>query len=307
MKKILISTSNFSDAHVAPLKNAGYEVITNPHKRRLTEAEITELLVQHQPEGLIAGVEPLTAAVFAQATALKVVSRCGTGLDSVDLTAAQQSGIKIYNTPDAPVAAVAELTIGLMLNVLRHISSADRSIRENQWRAIMGNLLAGKIVGLIGHGRIGRRVAQLAEAFGASCIYHDPYCQAGGSIDLELLLSRADIISLHIPYSKDSHHLINKARIERLKPEAILINVARGGLVDEDALVEALSTQKLRAAGLDVFENEPYQGPLKDLDNVVLTAHMGSYAKEARTQQEVEAVTNLLKHMQCNELISEEV
>jgi len=236
--------------------------------------------------------------VLEGAPDLKVISRCGTGMDSVDLDAARARGIEVRNTPDAPALAVAELTMGLILGALRNIARADRSLRAGQWEPLSGGLLNGRRVGLVGHGRIGRRVGALCRAFGAETMAHDPAPPPPGDdvarAGLDDLLAWADIITLHVPGGPSTANMIDRAALAGMKPGAILVNTARGGLVDEEALAEALRDGRLRAAALDTFAEEPYAGPLTGLDNAVLTAHMGSRADESRRNMEREAADNLL-------------
>ncbi len=297
MQKILITTSSFNleTAEVRALKDAGYEVVLNPYKRRLSESEVSELLTP-DVVGMIAGVEPLTRSIIEGATGLRAIARCGIGMDSVDVDAAKAAGILVSNTPDAPTRAVAELALGLMLDCLRSISVQDRAIRNNEWVRPMGGLLGERTVGLIGFGRIGKKVAEYASAFGANIIAYDPILQNDDRlVSLDDLLLQADIVSLHIPYSKENRHIIDEAAFSKMKQGAVLINTARGGLVDEAALFKALQDGDLSCAAMDVFEEEPYSGALAALDNIVLTAHVGSYAKEARAEQESLAAVNLLK------------
>jgi D-3-phosphoglycerate dehydrogenase len=164
MSSILITTSSFGKDDSTPLdllRKAGYEIIVNPYKRKLTEEEVLDLLLEIKPTGMIAGVEPLTARVLQQAKGLRVVSRCGIGLDSVDLDAARGLGIIVRNTPDAPSTSVAELTIGLILNLIRRISFMDRELRKGNWTKESGSLVQGKNVGIVGLGRIGKRVSEI--------------------------------------------------------------------------------------------------------------------------------------------------
>lgn len=299
MPKILITTSSFNVAAVeslALLRQAGFEIATNPHGRKLSEDEVAGLLGE-DVVGMIAGTEPLTRRVLSGARGLKIVSRCGIGLDSVDLAAATEFGIEVTNTPDAPSAAVAELTLGLMLDQLRRISQTDRQIRAGQWKPLMGGLLAARTVGIVGYGRIGRRVARLAHAFGARVLATDA---AGVTADgiaegcaLETLLAQADIVTLHMPSQRGAGHFLDAARLGMMKRGAVLVNTARGGLVDETALAQAIRDGRLGGAALDTYEKEPYAGPLAELPQVVLTAHMGSYAEESRGIMEREAADNL--------------
>jgi D-3-phosphoglycerate dehydrogenase len=307
--KLLGTTSSFNMdiEEINILKERGFEVVLNPYKRRLTEEEVGELLRENNVVGMIAGVEPLTKEVLEGAKNLKVISRCGIGMDSVDVKAAEYLGLGVYNTPDAPTVAVAELALTMMLNLLRKASLTDRRIREGNWKSEMGNLLSAQTVGIIGFGRIGRKVATLVQAFGAKVICYDefPFTPEGDIVRAETLdevLVNSDIVTLHVPYLESTHHIIDEAAINKMKDSAILINVSRGGLIDEEALYSALQSGRLAATGLDAFENEPYNGPLTELPNTLLTAHMGSYAKEARAEQERLAAENLIKGLDLFDL-----
>ena len=310
MPKVLITTSSFNVAaaeSLGRLKQAGFEIATNPHGRKLSEDEVAGLLGD-DVVGMVAGTEPLTRRVLAGARGLKVVSRCGIGLDSVDLAAAAELGIEVTNTPDAPSAAVAELTLGLMLDQLRRISQADRQIRAGQWKPLMGGLLAARTVGIVGYGRIGRRVARRARAFGpprraaqAARVAADDVAEASA---LEPLLAQADIVTLHMPSQKGAGHFLDAQRIGMMKRGAVLVNTARGDLVDEAVLVQAIRDGHLGGAALDTYEKEPYTGPLAELPQVVLTAHMGSYAEESRGIMEREAADNLYKGLAARGLVA---
>jgi len=303
MKKVIISTSSFdldNNPIIQRLLSHGIHITCNPYRRKLTEDEILTLL-GNDTIGLIAGIEPLTRRALSEATNLRVIARCGTGLDNVDLKTAEQLNIRVLNTPEAPAQAVAELTLGLMLACLRQIAQTDRLIRQGEWPRTQGHLLAAQTVGIIGMGHIGRRVARLCQAFGANIIAYDLYLhnlpetplETIPLIPLENLLTQSDVVTLHLPYSDQAHHLLNASSIGQMKPGAILINAARGGLVDEAALDAALSSGHLSAAALDSFEHEPYRGALCNQNNILLTSHIGSLAKEARQRMELEAAENL--------------
>ena len=308
MSKVLITTSSFSLGNFAQAKSlhdAGISLEMNPHGRRLSEDEVAEL-VATDVIAILAGLEPLTDRVLSNAKSLRVIARCGTGLDSVDLQAASRLGIDVFNTPDAPTQAVAELTIAHMLNSLRHISTTDSNMRSGKWTPTMGSLLATKTVGLIGVGRIGSAVAKLAQAFGARVIGFDPVVSSHNYVELlslDEVLNQADIVSLHVPINDQTHHIVNASAISRMKPGSIVVNVSRGGLIDESALHDALKSQHLSGAALDCFEDEPYSGPLLQIPGVHVTAHMGSYARETRDLMEVEASTNLVNGLRKRGLI----
>ena len=308
MSKVLITTSSFNLGNFAQAKSlhdAGISIEVNPLGRRLSEDEVADL-VATDVIAILAGLEPLTDRVLSNAKSLRVIARCGTGLDSVDLQAASRLGIDVFNTPDAPTQAVAELTIAHMLNSLRHISTTDSNMRSGKWTPTMGSLLATKTVGIIGVGRIGSAVAKLAQAFGARVIGFDPVVNSHNSVELlslDEVLNQSDIVSLHVPINDQTHHIVNASAISRMKPGSIVVNVSRGGLIDESALHDALKSQHLSGAALDCFEDEPYSGPLLQLPGVHVTAHMGSYARETRDLMEVEASTNLVNGLRKRGLI----
>jgi len=295
---IFISTTTFgvySREPLQELRDHGLRYTLNQFRRKLSPEEIGAILKDKHFVGLIAGTETLNAKILSAAQSLRVISRVGVGLDTIDLDAARKRNITIYNTPAVLTDAVAELTIGLMLCCLRKIVSHDRRMHNAVWQKEMGVLLKRKTVGVIGLGNIGKRVAHLAKAFGAHVIFYDKkkirnklYKQ----VRLNTLLKDADIISLHCT---SSNQIISKEHIARMKKGVCIINTSRGGLIDENALYKGLKTGQIRSAGLDVFNDEPYTGKLTQLDNVVLTPHIGSYAKEARIEMEKQAVLNLIK------------
>ena len=302
-RKICVSTSSFGKYDERPIRmmeDKGLEVALNPHARKLDESEISSFL--NGAIGLVAGTENLSGKVLSSLPLLKVISRCGVGTDNIDLDTASKLGIKVFNTPDGPTVAVAELTLGLILAVLRHIVKCDMSIRDNEWKKYMGTLLCGKTVGIIGLGRIGKSVAKLLIPFGTKVCCSEPepdrdFIKEYGIkiLSLKELLACSDIVTLHLKFKERQGYFIGKDEIGLMKKNSFLINVARGNLVDENALVEALKNNKIKGAGLDVYEKEPYNGPLKELKNVVLTSHIGSYAEESRVNMEIEAVKNLIK------------
>ncbi len=310
MKNVLVTTSSFCKEDPAPLseiESAGLIAILNPFGRKLTEGKAIDLIKKYDPVGIIAGVEPLTRKVLEEGKNLKVVSRCGIGMDSVDLVASKDLGITVTNTPDAPTIPVAELTMCMILSLLRKIHVSDASIRSGAWERPMGNLLHGKTVGIIGCGRIGSFLGRLLAPFDCTLFGYDPYCQQSDLfqlVSLEDLLIQSDIVTLHLPFTEENRHFINVDRLGKMKQNAFLINAARGGLVDEDALYDALSSGTIAGAALDCFEKEPYKGRLRDLDNTLLTGHIGSYAREGRIMMEAQAVENLIRELKSRGVIS---
>lgn len=301
--KILTSPSSFGQVGIEPLTiliENKFEIINNPFGRKLTEAEVIDLA--KGCVGIIAGVEPLTAAVMDALPNLKCISRVGVGMDNVDLEYAKQKGIAVLNTPDGPTRAVAELTVAMTMSLLRKIPQAHANLKLRIWKKETGNLLFGKTIGIIGLGRIGRLVAELFRGLGNPVIGFDisPDIiwakQKGIELtDFETVIKQSDIITLHVPGNKDKSAVIGENEILKIKDGAFLINIARGGIIDEQALYQALKTNKLSGAAIDVFSNEPYDGDLCELDNVVLTPHIGSYAAEGKLLMEIDAVKNLIQ------------
>jgi len=296
IKKVLIAPSTFCVYDQAPLellREKGFEIVDNPYKRRLTRVEVVELL-SSGITGIIAGLEPLDRDVLGKVS-LKVISRCGSGLSNVDLDAAKELGVQVCYTPNGPTIAVAELTIGALLALLRKISLMDADLHAGKWSKDTGRQLQGKTVAIVGFGRIGRKVAQLLKGFEVNLIAVDPQLEGNVEgveiVDLEVALKCADIISLHCSGEQE---LLSEKEFSLIKKGAFLLNVARGSLVNEQALIKALDNGKIEGAWLDTFSTEPYKGDLIKYPQVLLTPHVGSYAIEGRKTMEMEAVTNLI-------------
>jgi len=302
-KIVLTTTSTFGTYDQAPLKKleaSGHTVVDNPLGRKLTEQELLALLQEHRPVGLLAGTEPVTAPVIiAAAPFLEVISRVGTGWNNVDHGEAERQGIKVFRTPDATTETVAELTVGLILNLIRNVGLMDRELRQGIWKKRMGLLLEKKKVGILGFGRIGKRVADLLAPFNVEIAFFDILPQdvpeKWQPLSLEALVEWADILSLHLAPPEEGQTILDATLIKKMRKGSWLVNASRGDVVDEEALLTALQSGQLAGAALDVFMKEPYEGPFRSLDNVILTPHIGSYAREARIQMEVEAVDNLLE------------
>lgn len=298
--KILIGPSSFAATDKTPMNRlmaAGYEVVDNPYKRKLTKEELLNLL-KDDVVGLIAGLETIDREVLEKSH-IQVVSRVGAGISNVDIEAARDLGIRVFNTPDAPTNAVAELTIGALLSLLRMIPRMDQALHEGQWQKRIGLQLQGKTVVIIGFGRIGYRVAELLFPFGVQILVVDPYvdesaCAGYRKVTLQTALPEADIVTIH---SSGHDCIISEKEFALMKKGAYLLNVARGGVIFELSLIKAIENGTVAGAWLDTFEEEPYKGPLCGYQNVVLTPHVGSYTAECRLQMENEAVDNLLNYL----------
>lgn len=236
----------------------------------------------------------ITARVLQAATKLQIVGRAGVGVDNIDVPAATQQGVIVVNSPAGNTVAVAELTIGMMISLVRKLIPAHNSLVEGKWlrSKFLGTELYGKTLGIVGVGRIGVEVARRAAAFGMTVLGYDPFLttQRAAQLGIEAttiedILKRADFVTLHTPLTKETRHLISAASLSTMKPSAIILNCARGGIIDEAALYEALRSGQLGGAGLDVYEVEPPQdSPLRELQNVILTPHLGASTEEAQVE-----------------------
>lgn len=310
--KILITPTSFQKPVNAKAREMieafADEIVYNPQTRPLTAEEVASLLPG--VDGYIAGLDYITAEALANAPAsLKAISRYGAGVDRVDLAAAKQKGIVVTNTPGTNSTAVCELAFGLMLSLARHIPQLDAAVKSGGWPRTSGLELCGKTLGIVGMGAIGKKLATRAIAFGMDVIAYDPYFDTAfaaehGIRQMELndLIPQADVISLHVPLTEQTKHMISTEQIARMKDGAFVINTARGGLVDEAAAAEAIKSGKLGGIGLDAFEVEPpTESPLMGLDNVVLTPHAGAHTDEAVAGMGLMAVQNLIDVLQGKE------
>ncbi len=298
--KILIAAYPFGKPCRKPLdilEATGWVLVFNPHSRRLKAGEVESLI--SDVDAVIAGTEPYTADTLKDARNLKVIARVGIGLDSVDLNYCREHNIVVTYTPDAPSDGVAELTVANILNLIRHIHASDRSVREGAWNRLMGVLVREITIGIVGVGRIGSRVIRLLEPFQPRILATDTDPDVYGMrlpntewCDHDRLLAEADLVSLHIPLNVGNRGFLNRERIARMKTGSRVINTARGPIIDEQALTDALLQGHLGGAALDVFDPEPYKGPLTRLDNVVLTAHIAASAAESRYKMELGAATD---------------
>ena len=306
-RRVLITTVPFGQADRHPLdlmESDQIEYVINPIGRRLKEDELVELIPDFGI--LIAGTEPITARVMEAAPNLGLIARVGIGLDNVHLPTARARGIQVTYTPDAPSPAVAELTIGQMLSLLRGLSMADRNMRNGVWHRFMGRRLSEITVGLIGVGRVGKLVARhLSGGFpGIRILANDISIdeEFGKTYNIqwaekEHIYREADIISLHLPLTPMTRKLITMREIEMMKKDALLVNTSRGNMINEHDLAEALRAGRIAGASIDVFEREPYTGELSTLENCLLTSHMGSMSQDCRSRMEIEATEEAVRFL----------
>lgn len=269
----------------------------NTTGRRLTESELISAI--HNSHAVIAGTEKYTRDVIESSGKLQVISRVGVGLDSIDLKAAEDNNIKVFNTPLSPIQAVAEHTIALILALLKKICKYNENAKNGEFIPIHGFILSGKRVGIIGLGKIGTKVAELLDCIGCTILYYDPYVGATNEnwirvSSIKDLLNRAEIISLHLPPLVDNAPLLNMDNIIQCRRGATLINTARASLIDDKALLWALNNGIICAAGIDVLNDESYDNILISHPNVIITPHVASNTVESRTAMEKEAIDNIL-------------
>jgi D-3-phosphoglycerate dehydrogenase len=283
--------------HLDLLRESGLDVRFPELQRPLDEDEMVGLV--EGCAGLVVGVDPVTRRVL-EAGPLRVVVKFGTGTDNIDIAAAGELGVKVSSTPAANALSVAELTVALLLALARHVALHDRLARARSWERRLGIELAGKRLGIVGYGAVGREVARIAGALGMDVVAHDPFLSEADVelVDLGTLLGSADAISLHVPLSESTRDLIDAEALEQMRPGALLVNTARGGIVDEQALAEALRSGRLAGAAVDVFAEEPpWDSPLVGLDNVVLSPHAGAATAEAARRAGLQAVEQLLRDL----------
>lgn len=317
--RILLTTTSFQDTpgpHHAELERAGFEIVRA--RGPIKEAELLRLIKEHGGfDGLLNGDDDVTAAVIDAALAapakLRVIAKYGIGLDSIDVEHATAKKVPVLFTPGVNHTTVAEHTIGLMIALSKHFWPHLRSVKSGGWKRITGTELHGKTLGLLGLGRIGQEVIRRADAFGMNCVAfdrsfdtkHDFTSEYGvqKAETIEDVLTRSDVVSLHMYFSEASRHLINRERIAKMKDGALLINTARGGFVDDAAVVDACKSGKLGGYAADVMEEEPPKPghPFNDVDNIIVTPHVGSRTLESVARQATRAVRNLVNFLHGRE------
>ena len=306
--KVLITTVPFGEINRTPLdlleKNK-IEYLINPLNKKLTSNELAEIVTDF--DVIIAGTEQITKEVMDKATNLKMISRVGIGLDSVDLLEAEKRNINLSYTPDAPAPAVAELTIGMMLVLLRSMHVSNSQMHSGAWYRFFGKRLSEVTIGVIGLGRIGLGVLRHLKGFGSPRILvNDVYTNQKKYISQEFniewvekekIYQEADIVSLHLPLTSLTKNLIQKKQLLSMKKDAIIINTSRGGIINENDLYNVMHSGHLSGAAVDVFENEPYNGPLKKIERCLLTSHMGSMSVDCRVKMEIEATEEVIRYL----------
>lgn len=290
MSLVVVATDRVSKKGLAPLREDDRFDL-----RRINDSSSEEFEdALEVASGLIVrSATKVDASMIDRANSLQVVGRAGVGVDNIDVAAATERGIAVFNAPGGNTIAAAELTMALMLSLVRRVTEADRSIRAGVWdrASFRGVELRGRKLGLIGAGRIGSEVARRCKVFGMEVMVCDPYLPPVRAeelgvrfVELDEILETADVISLHVPLSDETRHMIDAEAMRRMKKKAFLINASRGGVIVEDDLARALKNGVIAGAALDVYEDEPLSSdsPLRDAPNMVLTPHLGASTKEAQ-------------------------
>ena len=291
--RIAVTARAFRDVpgpHHELLERKGLTARFPEHDASPTEDELVSIV--KGCAGLIAGTEPITERVL-RTESLRAVVRFGTGMDNVDQEAAKRHGVAVTSTPGANARSVAELTIALMLGLARHVVSHDRSMRSGTGGRRVGVEMAGRRLGVVGYGAVGKEVARLGRCLGMDVVAHDPFETATdvAMVSLTELLRTCDVVSLHVPLTERTRAMIDAAALDLMPPNAFLINTARGGIVDERALERTLVEGRLAGAALDCFAEEPAtESPLLKLDNFIASPHAGAFTREAALRTGVAAV-----------------
>ena len=293
---LFVASSSFStkDNQIIKLlnkKKISYK--TNPTKQRLTEKEIIKYSKNFTH--IIAGTENYNDKVFTSLPNLKYIFRLGSGVDNIDFFSIKKRKIKFDKSSITPEVAVAELIIGYSISILRNLNEQNNNMKNKIWKKQMGNLFKGKKFGIIGYGKVGKYLSKLAKALGADLIINDKRkIHNSNQKTLNYLLSNSDIVSLNTNYN--NRVLLNKKKLNKLKKNCIFINTSRAENIDNDHLYIMLKQKKIKAAAIDVFTNEPYYGKYTKLKNVILTPHIGAYAKEIRLSMEREAINKIIEN-----------
>lgn len=293
--KVVVGASSFADGNTEIenlFSDRKVDLIKNPFGRRLTKDEIIEHL--QGADGLLAGLEPLDEEVFSKCPDLKAITRIGIGMDNVDKEAAEKYGIKVSNTPEGPTDAVAEMTLAALLSICHNIIQSNQDVHNGIWKKRLGKSISELTVFVIGYGHIGRKTAKLLESMGAKVLIYDKYDAESSTIDFEKGLRTSDVITVH---ASGADEIITTEMFEVMKNGVIILNSARGALINEKGLYDALKSGKVSFFWGDALWQEPYKGILRECDNAILTPHLCTYTTKCRSSMEKQAVENLFKDL----------
>lgn len=302
--KILVTSRSFGHVSEEPIKLLEQNNCTVDFKQEgglYGEEDFLKVIGEY--DAVIVGADHMTAKVIEAGKKLKIICKHGAGVDNIDCEKAKEMGIPVTNVPATNSDAVADFAFGLILNIARKISANAFEVKRGKWNKDIGVDVCKKTLGIIGCGAIGRRVAKRGQGFDMRVLGYDPYVKESANlsnislVDLDTLIKESDFISIHVPLTPDTRNLIGSKEMQQMKKGAFIINTARGGIVDENALYQFLTNGHLGGAALDVTEQEPIQSdsPLLKLDNVIITSHIASYSKESLNAVSMACAKNIIK------------
>lgn len=313
MSKVLISITSFSEHDSKAremLEENNIELISNKENIKFTESKLLDLV--SECDAIIAGTEKISEKVISSGKKLKIISRVGIGVDNIDLLSAKKNNVKVSYTPDVPAPYLAEMTIGIMLTMLRNLHISNLNMHRGIWSRYFGRSISNSTIGIIGYGRIGKNITNKIQSLTPKKILiYDILSDVDLNeknlewASLDRIYKECDLISIHLPLNSSTYNLIKKEDLLKMKSNAIIINNSRGGIINEESLYEVLKSGHLSGAAIDVFENEPYTGKLLEIDNCLLTAHMGSMSVECRSEMEIQAAEDVIRCLKKQELKNE--
>lgn len=299
---LLIATSTFNtnkDEKLNRIIKEKFNPIYNPHKRKLTETELIKLLINNKINYVVAGLENYNKKVLKN-TNLKIISRLGSGMSNIDIQYAKLKKIKIFSTPDGPVQAVSELTLSMMIVMLRDVMKLNQKMHENKWERENGNLLYKKNILIIGYGRIGKNLKKILNPFNVNIMIYDKnkkYTKNINYMSLKKALPKADIITFH---TNTEEEILGRSEFKLLKKGVIICNSSRGSVINEKKIISYVKKKIIKKIWLDVFVNEPYFGEMSKFENIIMTPHIGSFTEETRKKMEFETIQNIIKNIKPN-------
>lgn len=299
---LLIATSTFNttkDEKLNRIIKEKFNTIYNPYKRKLTETELIKLLINNKINYVVAGLENYNKTVLKNCN-LKIISRLGSGISNIDTQYAKSKKIKIFSTPYGPVQAVSELTLGMMIVMLRDVMKLNQKMHKNKWERENGSLLYKKNILIIGYGRIGKNLKKILNPFNANIMIYDKnknYTKNINYMSLKKALPKADIITFH---TNTEDEILGKSEFKLLKKGVIICNSSRGSVIDEKKIISYVKKEIIKKIWLDVFVNEPYFGEMSKFENIIMTPHIGSFTEETRKKMEFETIQNIIKNMKSN-------
>ena len=300
-KYILVTTPSFckfSDEPIQKLESRGIKIIEDYGLKKTTTLALSDT-IKSQIVGVVVGLEKISGPIMSELPKLRIIAKHGAGIDNIDVEAASKNNIEITRVPGANAVAVAEATIGQIFNLSRSLALADRSLREGNWNRYYGDEINGKTLSIIGFGAIGKEVCKRAESLGMSVVVNDITLNKeieARFVSFEEAMKLGDYISIHLPLLDSTYHIIDSKKINMMKQNAYLINFARGGLINDEDLIDALKSNRIAGAALDAFENEPkVDSRYLELENVVLTPHLGGFSKEALNKISKKCVEDILE------------